>query len=459
MTNPWIKYTFSVIFFLLLVDAALGRTRNVSQNYSINRRYAGGGSWVYMGHEATRINRGDNVNGIPLGFDFPFYDQTFNRVNISPHGWISFTQRTELGSAYDSRPTYYPFLGTMPSSTYGGDLITPYIFNFDFRQNGGVYYRRERDRFTVAWINAYQYLYVIGPHSFQAQLYDNGTIVFSYRMIPGNYADRTTTAGIQISSRIGLTVFAGRTTDYNAPRSGEIVILTPPGVSPPPRIFRAPDLVIERVMLDPPRPAPGQLIRVRVTVRNRGTTPSGGGRVALWSNRSTTTGGEEDAAALIGRLEPGRWRVVSFNLRHNVRAPIEGGTYTCRIVVDHGNVIRESDETNNTLSLPYQVVRQNAIANGEDFTVDARRGGVRYFYLQVPRDQMRFIASTRNGRGDPDLYVKRGSQPTRRDFTWTSRNSGPEERIVIDRPAPGTYFSTVDARQAFGNVIFNHVYD
>jgi hypothetical protein len=54
--------------------------------------------------------------------------------------------------------------------------------------------------------------------------------------------------------------------------------------------------------------------------------------------------------------------------------------------------------------------------------------------------------------GNADLYVRRGSLPTRTQFDQASRDTGSDEEIVLDLSEPGTHFVGVHAREAFAGL-------
>jgi hypothetical protein len=243
--------------------------------------------------------------------------------------------------------------------------------------------------------------------------------------------------------------------DYQTmPGTTNVGNVTTPGV-------RKPDLMVTRIQLEPKRMMTGQLIRAKITVRNRGNARSGGGILEVWRDQSsspapTSTG---DGRVLIGALNPGQSRTLNFTLRENVRAPDAIGNYIFRARVDNQNVIAESNEANNERALLYQVVNLNIAQNNSWYRVSAQKTGVRYFEFFVPRGTNRVHFLTRPavnpvpGSGNPNLYIKRGSGAYPGDFHRASLKPGPWERVTIPNPAPGRYFVTTYGQDTFQHIL------
>ena len=75
-----------------------------------------------------------------------------------------------------------------------------------------------------------------------------------------------------------------------------------------------------------------------------------------------------------------------------------------------------------------------------------------HFVLEVPAGatDLSFVIS--GGSGDADLYVRRGSQPTKQAFDCRPFRSGNNERCDFANPTPGTYFVSLHAFSAFSGV-------
>ncbi len=76
-------------------------------------------------------------------------------------------------------------------------------------------------------------------------------------------------------------------------------------------------------------------------------------------------------------------------------------------------------------------------------------GGMLFFKLEVAEgvDQLTFTLN--GGKGDADLYVRRGFKPTLSQFDEVSKKLGNSEKLVINTPKAGTYYLMVHASGDF----------
>ncbi|MFE8595539.1 PPC domain-containing protein [Archangium violaceum] len=73
----------------------------------------------------------------------------------------------------------------------------------------------------------------------------------------------------------------------------------------------------------------------------------------------------------------------------------------------------------------------------------------RYFTVEVPSNQVKFVLEVSGGTGEADVYLKRGSQPTPTDNQCIPTVTAP---CVYDRPQGGTWHVLVRALTTFSNV-------
>jgi len=66
--------------------------------------------------------------------------------------------------------------------------------------------------------------------------------------------------------------------------------------------------------------------------------------------------------------------------------------------------------------------------------------GEKYYRVEVPAAQARFQIDISGGTGDCDLYVRRGSLPTRTEWDYRPYLIANNETVSIDNPAAGTWF-------------------
>lgn len=155
--------------------------------------------WVDISAIGTPVpftsNDDNNVQAIPLGFNFPFYGNTFTTVNVCTNGWISFTNTT---TDLSNDP--------LPNSAAPENLLA--IFWDDLLPGTSparVFRYSDGTRFIVSWVGVPR-LGSGGPYTFQAILYPSGRIVYQYLDMQGTRLNEAT-IGIQNATKNdGLTV-------------------------------------------------------------------------------------------------------------------------------------------------------------------------------------------------------------------------------------------------------------
>jgi hypothetical protein len=155
-------------------------------------------SWVEISFAGTKVQNliDDEVSpAIPLGFSFPFYGQSFDAVNISLNGFLSFTNSS------------HQFFNTrLPNLLAPDNLIAPFWDDL-FIYVGEVWYRNDGYRFIVEYHKVIAYgPGPFGGQTFEVILYPDGRILYQYLSIGGGpFAGET--IGIQNANRDeGLTV-------------------------------------------------------------------------------------------------------------------------------------------------------------------------------------------------------------------------------------------------------------
>lgn len=148
-----------------------------------------------IGTPITDLGINSNVGPFPIGFNFSFYDNTFNTFRFCTNGFISFTS-TSAAYSNQSLPTN----GSEPLN-----LIAPFWDNLDFRSEGsGYYYSNNSDSLVISWVDV-PHNGNGGPYTFQVILLGCGEIIYQYEEMNSPYM--LATVGIQNSDgQIGLQV-------------------------------------------------------------------------------------------------------------------------------------------------------------------------------------------------------------------------------------------------------------
>ncbi|MEO0079548.1 MAG: T9SS type A sorting domain-containing protein [candidate division WOR-3 bacterium] len=137
-------------------------------------------NWVNPDSDQVAISIGDDARiYVPLYFNFPYYDTSYNFCYVSTNGWLA------LGS---DPGTNAPVNDTLPNTNPPNRMIAPWWDNLAVGPGyggGRVYYQTEGEepnrRFVVTWSNVNR----VGTDTsdlltFQCILNENGTIVFQY---------------------------------------------------------------------------------------------------------------------------------------------------------------------------------------------------------------------------------------------------------------------------------------
>ncbi len=141
-----------------------------------------------------------NAGPIPIGFDFPFYGNTFSSVRASTNGWLSFTS-----TATDLSNSLLPTGGTSEPE----NLLAAFWDDLHFRAVQRARYFGDGTRFIVQYTDVDRFSTTELPSpahlTFQVILYPSGRIVFQYLSMTGFLTSHT--IGIQNATRDdGLTV-------------------------------------------------------------------------------------------------------------------------------------------------------------------------------------------------------------------------------------------------------------
>ncbi|HEY7063847.1 MAG TPA: hypothetical protein VII06_20380 [Chloroflexota bacterium] len=225
-------------------------------------------NWLDLPSLGTRVAALDNSDDIragplPLGFDFPYYGSTFDRVYVDTNGLLAFS-----GPAGFSPPGNVPLVGEGAA----GGLVAAFWDNLVVMRGDrcpgappttGVYAYSNgtgtNPYFAAAWVDVErspcgEFLSSERGYSFEALLYADGRIVFQYRTLQG----LTSSASVGIRSPDGTSALQYV---YNGGGLGErrAVEFRPPAtplLGEPP-LLGSLRLNGERPAAGTPTPAPG----------------------------------------------------------------------------------------------------------------------------------------------------------------------------------------------------------
>ena len=81
--------------------------------------------------------------------------------------------------------------------------------------------------------------------------------------------------------------------------------------------------------------------------------------------------------------------------------------------------------------------------------LDGAVGNERRYKITVPTGQAVLELKTYGGKGDADLYVKSGTEPTMTAYDFVGRARGNSELITVNNPTPGEWFIMIKACSAY----------
>ena len=155
--------------------------------------------WIDISSVGTEVVLGDDdsTSAISIGFDFPFYENSYNQLNINSNGVLHFNGGSK-------ERTNDP----IPDAAIPNNMIAIWWDDLDPRKGGNIYYYYDatNERFIVSFDGIPNYYSTTGTGAlqFQAILTPNGKILLQYgSMEPGSDADGLAGSTIGIENALG----------------------------------------------------------------------------------------------------------------------------------------------------------------------------------------------------------------------------------------------------------------
>ncbi len=149
-----------------------------------------GGTFEDISGVGTLVTQGDDTTvNVPVGFDFSFYGNLYNTVNVCSNGFVSFSVAS---TTYTNT--------AIPSAAVPNDAVYVIWDDLNFATTGQCYYATvgaagvDR-RFIAQWTNVPQFANT-DSNTFQVALYENGTIEMRYAAISA-FTDADATVGVE----------------------------------------------------------------------------------------------------------------------------------------------------------------------------------------------------------------------------------------------------------------------
>lgn len=130
-----------------------------------------------IGTELTFEWWGATAGPVDLGFSYPFLEQEYTQVYISPGGWVSFMMvqgfyfNEAIPNGFEPNAVIYPFWDELGAGLDGAGQVF-------------VYNDAAEDRFIVSWVDMPHLWDPNFRYTFQLILEEDGAAIFNYQSIP-----------------------------------------------------------------------------------------------------------------------------------------------------------------------------------------------------------------------------------------------------------------------------------
>jgi hypothetical protein len=201
--------TFSTTFSNDLQDAS-GGPDNFGYRWKDSDELGGPQfAWVdisAIGSTITFPHNDSTSADLPIGFNFPFYGETWSSFIVSANGWLSFTSHS---NAYNNT--------TLPNPAAPPYLLAGFWDDLDPLQSGATVktWNNGSDSLVVSYLSVPHWgTSIVGTYTFQIILTADGAVTYQYQTLTGNFNDCT--IGIQNGSGTdGLQVAYNQTYLHN----------------------------------------------------------------------------------------------------------------------------------------------------------------------------------------------------------------------------------------------------
>ncbi|MBT6432309.1 MAG: hypothetical protein HOK28_04405, partial [Deltaproteobacteria bacterium] len=145
-------------------------------------------TWQNCSRTGWGPSNDDGYKTVSIGFNFPFYNNSYSTVHIGTNGFMGFGSTSRM---YDYSPD------AIPSSNDPDNIVAPLWTDLNPSRGGSIWYCRTtaygQQALVVNWVGV-PYYYNTSPNTFQAVLLANGEIRFNYDYV-ASY--RTYTTGVE----------------------------------------------------------------------------------------------------------------------------------------------------------------------------------------------------------------------------------------------------------------------
>jgi hypothetical protein len=157
-------------------------------------------NWIDISLVGTPINWPGDVDdgiitGLPVGFDFPFYGNFYNTINVCTNGFVSFTSTV---TQYNNGP--------IPDAAQPNNLLAAYWDDLNFESGGSAYYYTNNvDTCIIAYVDVPHYPSE-GSYTFEVIMLGTGNIVYQYQEATGSNLNQETIGIENATGTVGLQI-------------------------------------------------------------------------------------------------------------------------------------------------------------------------------------------------------------------------------------------------------------
>ncbi len=157
-------------------------------------------NWIDISLVGTPLNWPGNaddgiITDLPIGFDFPFYGNSYSTINVCTNGFASFTS---TATQYNNGP--------IPDAAQPNNLLAVYWDDLNFETGGSAYfYTNNVDSCIVAYVDVPHY-YSEGSYTFEVIMLGTGNIVYQYQEATGPSVNQETIGIENAAGTVGLQV-------------------------------------------------------------------------------------------------------------------------------------------------------------------------------------------------------------------------------------------------------------
>ena len=302
-----------------------------------------GGTPVVFNPTGTFSAADEGAAVLPLGFNFSWYGETYDRVVINTNGLLILDKSASPTTACVSTNCYSN--QAMPSVATPNAVIAPFWDDYEITSPGGVFYTSTAGDFEVEYKNVES----IGLNytlSFRVKISSSGAVFIHYGPATGTdafavmgFENGTGTLGANLIPP-PRTTSCGISCDISDIVPNAYITIGQPATA---------DLIVSQVNRTAVTVVSGNNLSIafNALVQNIGLTPANGWQWKAYLSNNTTLETATDQLIYSSTVATSLAPVSSTTVSATVNATVTTGQYYILVVVDTGLAVTEASETNN----------------------------------------------------------------------------------------------------------------